>query len=133
MNTFLPYPNYYDSLNCLDPSRLGNQIYRECKTLVNGGWKNHPASKMWRGYEYSLCLYALTGLVVLSYRGKHYQHHYDWFIDKIRQFEYSDPPPWLGREDIHSSHRSNLLRKDPEWYGKFGWSEAPSEGYVWPV
>ena len=23
-------------------------------------------------------------------------------------------PPWLGRDDLHRSHRSSLLRKDPD-------------------
>jgi hypothetical protein len=26
-----------------------------------------------------------------------------------------------------------LLRKSPEWYGQFGWSENPETPYVWPV
>jgi hypothetical protein len=42
-------------------------------------------------------------------------------------------PPWLGREDLHASHRSNLLRKDSVWYGQFGWTEPHDIEYVWPV
>jgi hypothetical protein len=42
-------------------------------------------------------------------------------------------PPWLGNESFHASHRSNLLRKNPAWYSKFGWSESDNLEYVWPV
>jgi hypothetical protein len=42
-------------------------------------------------------------------------------------------PPWLGDEAFHASHRSNLLRKNPEWYGQFGWTEPDDLPYVWPV
>ena len=34
---------------------------------------------------------------------------------------------------MHASHRSNLLRKDPEHYMQFGWTEPPDLPYVWPV
>ena len=43
------------------------------------------------------------------------------------------PPSWLGNEEFHASHRSNLLRKDPEHYGQFGWTEPDNLPYYWPV
>jgi hypothetical protein len=42
-------------------------------------------------------------------------------------------PPWFGRDEFHAAHRANLLRKDPEYYGQFGWTESPDMEYVWPV
>jgi hypothetical protein len=42
-------------------------------------------------------------------------------------------PLWLGDPAVHAGYRSNLLRKDPEHYGRFGWSEPPDLPYVWPV
>jgi hypothetical protein len=42
-------------------------------------------------------------------------------------------PPWLGDEAFHRSHRSSLLRKDPEHYGPL-FPEVPDDlEYVWPV
>ena len=41
-------------------------------------------------------------------------------------------PKWMGDETFHASHRSNLLKKDPEFYGKFGWTEATDLDYLWP-
>ena len=44
-----------------------------------------------------------------------------------------DMPWWVGDLDIHASHRSNLLRKDRDFYGKYGWNEPDNLDYVWPV
>ena len=40
-------------------------------------------------------------------------------------------PDWLGNKKFHASHRANLLRKDYEYYSKFGWGENPKSPYVW--
>lgn len=132
MQTFLPYPNYYRSLECLDGRRLRNQVFREGKTLINGGWPHHPASKMWRGHYHDLALYCLEGLRVLRMRGVAYQEWERYYRVLREVFPDNGPPPWLGDERLHSSHRANLLRKDPEWYGQFGWTEKPATGYWWP-
>ena len=62
MQVFLPYPDFAKSVECLDPSRLGNQIYREALTLIKGGWKHHPASKMWANHKHALAKYWIAGL-----------------------------------------------------------------------
>jgi hypothetical protein len=43
-------------------------------------------------------------------------------------------PDWFGGV-IHSTHRANLIRKDPEYYSKFGWfeNENPDMPYYWPT
>ena len=132
MQTFLPYANFRKSLECLDPKRLGNQIYRECLNLVRGGWKNHPASKMWQGYEYALCEYSLVGLEVLKERGKDYPHHRETFLEIQRNYPDTGLPPWIGDEAFHASHRSNLLRKNIDYYSQFGWTEPTDLEYIWP-
>lgn len=37
-------------------------------------------------------------------------------------------PDWFGNEDFHKAHRSNLLRKDMQFYSQYGWSEPISMG-----
>jgi hypothetical protein len=150
VQTFLPCDNFIDSAMCLDYKRLGKQRV-ECKQILQalgvpvGGplrdkpssWRNHPATRMWQGYEYSLCLYAIT--VCAEWRRRGYR-------DTLRdQFSYAAAciieqgrddcgrPPWLGCEEFHSSHRSNLLRKLPSHYSQFGWSEPDNLEYVWPI
>lgn len=133
MQTFLPLPNYFESMKCLDPKRLGNQVWREGLTLIRGGWPNHPASKMWKGYEYHLGLYLLAGIDILSIRGKHYVEIKNKIVVEMKKFKDTGKPWWLGDNRLHSSHRSNLIRKNPEWYGKFKWSESNDIPYYWPV
>ena len=137
MQTFLPYANFTETAAVLDNKRLGNQCYRECKTLFNGGWKNHPASKMWQGYEYYLALYARELAREMKHRPswknkKSANKWFEYWDEKMKDTTNNGPPPWLGSEDFHASHRSKLLEKDPEWYGQFGWTEDPGEEYIWP-
>jgi hypothetical protein len=140
MQTFLPLPDYLQSMRCLDKSRLGNQVWREGMTLVRGGWKNHPASKMWKKHEYHLCLYLLAGIEVLKERGKDYPHIRENILIEMAKHTDTGAPPWVGNEEFHASHRRALLYKNPEWYSQFGWNEEPDipneQGklnYIWPV
>lgn len=66
MQTFLPYPDFERSARCLDTRRLGeqrieaNQILRTLEQLdgfQRRGWRDHPAIRMWQGYEDALRLY----------------------------------------------------------------------------
>ena len=40
-------------------------------------------------------------------------------------------PEWFGDKVFHATHRSNLLRKDSEYYSKFRWKESSDAPYVW--
>jgi len=133
MQTFLPYPDFRKSLESLDPSRLGNQIYRECKTLVSGHWKNHPIAKIWFGHEYALCEYALVGLEVLEERGRYYPHWIEWFTEKQNEFTDTGLPDIVGYTPFHDSHKSNLLRKLPEHYSRFNWDVPDDLPYIWKM
>ena len=67
MQTFLPYPEFRLSAHCLDDKRLNKQVL-ECKQIhvaatsedETVGWYNHPAVRMWRGYEHRLFLYSVA-------------------------------------------------------------------------
>lgn len=140
MQTFLPLPDYLQSMRCLDKSRLGNQVWREGMTLIRGGWPNHPASKMWRGYEYHLGLYLLAGINALKERGKYYINIHKNILVEMAKHTNTGVPPWLGDEKIHTSHRRALLYKNRDWYSQFGWLEKPDIpnekgklNYYWPV
>lgn len=137
MQTFLPYPDFAESARCLDDKRLGNQFYREGLTLLRGKWLNHPASKMWRGHRYALALYLLACGLELQRRGRDYPNHLEEVQDAIAHELLAGnvrmSPKWLGDPDFHAAHRSNLLRKDPEWYEQFGWAEPADLPYIWPT
>jgi hypothetical protein len=138
MQTFLPYADFAKSMSALDPSRLGNQVYREGMTLLRGGWPNHPASKMWRGYESALARYLWAGVQELKARGRDYSGR-PWYEELEAAPKDGPNPPWLGDERIHASHRGVLTHKNPEWYSQL-WDDAPRQpladgkmNYHWPV
>lgn len=136
MQTFLPYANFLASARALDRKRLGKQrveAYQILRTLVgmNKGWGNHPAVRMWRGYE--LALYNYGSVICLEWQARGYK---DTVLEKLYAVTAAvdgpiTMPAWLGNPDFHRSHQANLVAKDPEWYTpKFG--ALPWEPYVWP-
>src|SRR5699024_7079843 len=63
-------------------------------------------------------------------------------VDLVRQSDWStEPPPWLGRESLHMTHRSNLVWKDPAFYGQRFPDDLPEHPtveaeyweYEWPA
>lgn len=140
MQVFLPYPSFQQSVACLDKSRLGNQIWRECKTLLNGGWQHHPVAKMWADYKPALAIYGIRGCFELLRRD---DIDLEKFNDLLEYFNNFVPdkfkgdlprPPFIGNPDFHLSHRLNLLWKDPEWYSQFFDEPVPTSkpDYLWP-
>jgi hypothetical protein len=131
MNTFLPYPDFDRSARCLDDRRLGKQRVEALQILNalrrgHGGWIHHPAVLMWSGYEDALRLYMNSCIREWISRG---------FVNRMPLAEVEHPvtlPPWLGDRGFHRSHRSSLLRKDPSFYGRYGWKVPPDLPYVWP-
>ncbi|MFW9874528.1 MAG: pyrimidine dimer DNA glycosylase/endonuclease V [Candidatus Thorarchaeota archaeon] len=131
MQVFLLYPDLCKSVQCLDPDRKGNQVYNEAAILIKGGWKHHPASKMWKNYKVALAQYCLYGLESLESDGKLYWHWIDFYSGYLYHGDLI-LPSWLGDERVHSSHRAALLYKDYEYYKQFGWKEKPEMRYYWP-
>ena len=140
MQTFLPYEDFEKSAACLDNKRLGKQrvecwqIYKAL-TEPEYGWKNHPAVLMWEWCEQPLIAYARA--VCIEWRRRGFKDNMIAKFDaaQFENFPYGDDyvlPWWLGAEEIHDSHKSNLLRKDPEHYGQFGWDVPDNLEYVWP-
>ena len=120
MQVFMPYPDLEQSVSCLDSSRLGNQIYREAKTIISGGWPNHPAAKIWRNHRGALATYCLHGLAELRKRGKPYPRWEEFFFeircDEMRKEGCGHDselslPPIIGYEPFHAGHRAALLAK----------------------
>lgn len=136
MQTFVPFSNISDCAAVLDRQRLGKQRVETFQLLrtncgIVSGWRNHPAAKMWLGHESGLIAYGVAICDEWILRG-----YKDTCREKILAFgepDITDMPAWWGDERIHSSHRSALLRKSPEWYEQFGWTDDPAVAYVWPL
>ncbi|MEW9550070.1 MSMEG_6728 family protein [Nonomuraea sp. NPDC050783] len=150
MQTFLPYPDFAATAAVLDPRRLGKQRVETLQilralTVPGYGWRHHPVVKMWAGYEEALIRYGLVVCDTWCAMGRLDTCATTMTTELARlrgtpvvrsQPELADAgelPPWLGDEALHRSHRSSLLRKDPEFYRpKFGYEEPDDLEYVWP-
>lgn len=139
MQTFLPYSSFFISAACLDYKRLGKQRV-EAKQILNVllgkakindkgiiAWANHPAVKMWRGYELALAWY--HNIMIQEWICRGYKN--TMLLEELNGKLVF--PPWLGNVDFHASHRSNLLRKDYQYYKAFGWPESLDLPYYWPI
>lgn len=136
MQTFVPYPDMNLSAAALDNKRLGKQRVETLQILnciVKGGkgWSNHPAVKMWRGNPNGLAAYGVA--VCRAWIDLGFADTCTGKILSLVDADERDLPIWWGDERVHSSHRSNLVRKDPVFYSAHGWSDDPNAPYFWPV
>ncbi|MEU4566442.1 MSMEG_6728 family protein [Micromonospora sp. NPDC023956] len=149
MQTFLPYPDFSASARALDQRRLGKQRVEAIQVLrgltrPGYGWRNHPAVRMWAGYEEALVRYGLDVCAVWCAPGRADTCATTLTADltdacgitgvraQAELARVGELPPWLGRADLHRSHQSSLLRKDPEHYRPIFGDVPPDLEYVWP-
>lgn len=151
MQTFLPYVGksettyayYEECAGLLDVKTLGNQRVDNLKimrALFKGGkHATDPATKMWRGHEWSLLMYqdaickewihnvglkdtCLDKTAILYFRN----------ADLSATADHSDPP-WLHDEAMVLSHQSYLMRKNPDYYRKRFLGVPDDLPIVWPI
>jgi hypothetical protein len=149
VQTFLPFPDFEETARALDTRRLGKQRVETLQiiralTRPGHGWRHHPAVRMWRGYEEALGAYGSAICHEWVRRG-----HADTCLVKIgddlaaagvtvparseQELRAAGKlPPWLGDEGVHLSHRSALVRKDPDFYRPQFGDVPPDLPYVWP-
>jgi len=134
--TFLPYPDIKRSIQSIDNRRLVKQMveaYQIIRALrgETDGWRRHPATLMWEGYEEMLKVYYNECISQHVGRGGATKMApMDVDTDKVRK------PWWLGWKHLHFSHQASLIRKHPLYY-KHIFTDLPSfymdKGYVWPA
>lgn len=139
MQTFMPYPDFRASLECLDPQRLNKQgveAYQVLRQLLglSSGWSHHPAVKMWSGSERALLEYAMIARELwISSGGTDNMIPDLWTIEEFLIQLPSSKPSWMGFAEFHDSHKSNLKRKLPGWYGLLWPWISDDLPYVWPT
>jgi len=145
MQTFLPYPSFARSAAVLDHRRLGKQRVEALQivralTRTDYGWQHHPAVLMWRDHQEALVAYGSAVCDEWCRRGSP-----DTCLEQMlgeigldsarsqRELRLAGAlPPWLGRRAFHRSHRSALVRKQPEWYRPLFPGVPADLAYVWP-
>lgn len=137
----------------LNPSPVDFEVHSLVQVARYGQipWENHPAVRMWRGYEGILAYYGFVMCEEWIKRGfkdrllqffggflHENLHSFQPNIDFLpedgsseRTFAMDNPflfwnaPEWMQNIqvifDFCYSHRANLMRKDPIFYGKYGW------------
>ena len=149
MQTFLPVADFAESARLLDSPRLGKQRVETLQVLralelPDYGWASHPVVRMWRGRTPGLVAYGLAMVRVWRERG--FADTTETLIGEfapevvgVLQSELAAAgllPSWVGDKELHLSHRSNLMAKDPDFYRPrftelFG-PEPDDLPYVWP-
>jgi hypothetical protein len=149
MQTFLPVADFAQSARLLDSPRLGKQRVETLQVLralelPDYGWSSHPVVHMWRGRTPGLVAYGLAMVRVWRERG--FADTTETLIGEFAPEVVGVPqqelaaagllPSWVGNEELHRSHRSNLIAKDPAFYRSrfaelFG-PEPDDLPYLWP-
>src|SRR5688572_6558990 len=132
--TFLPFESFTQSLSILDDKRLGKQRVEASQILKSltsntKGWYNHPATKMWKGFENALRVYFNASLDEWEKRG------FSNNMDRMAIDGVIIQPWWLGWEPFHMSHQASLCRKHPAYYNPLFPNLEQfymEHGYIWP-
>ena len=149
MQTFTPYSSFEASARALDTKRLGKQRVEVIQivralTVPGYGWASHPAVLMWKGYEEALGRYGLTMCDVWLELGfgdtcaaTIAEDLAKVGIETIRTYDELQAagalPDWLFTDEVQRSHRSSLVRKDPDHYRPL-FPDVPDDiEYHWPV
>ena len=156
MQTFIPIAttNFSEIAKTLDNKRLNKQALEGWQILMTlteldpdgndrkpKGWVNHPAVKMWRGYETALLHYIIAMCEEWRARGYHTtiddkaRSTYTTAFMKGRVSASVVYPPCIC-EEVATTHRQALLVKEYSWYSQFKWAEdtgtAPTTyEYLW--
>jgi len=141
MQTFLPYLDFDRTAKCLDYRRLGKQRLEARQiydTLINHrqSWAHHPAVLMWAGYESTLNLYYMA--IIKEWLRRGFKNTMPLSLD-LTSDEFNSTghvhtwPWWFNDPRIELTHRSNLLRKNYEYYKQFRWDISDDLEYFWPV
>ena len=145
MQTFVPYADLVKSCGSLDKKRCFKQVvetkqilcilraknlpedWQQTKSYTNQPFFNHPAVRMWKGYEEFLKQYYN---VFLEYCINVHKIKTD--LPFLFCFKNPEKPFWWGEEKIHRSHRARLIVKDFEFYlHKFIDDDGYNYGHYW--
>ena len=135
MQIFLPYADIEQSARVLDTQRLMKQrveSYQILNTLQgkSKGWANHPATRMVKNYQACLCLYSIKICQEARRRG-YVDNLLPHFEKELLTYPYIIQPHWLGCY-LHTTHKSNLIRKKADYYAPLFPNVPDNLPYFWP-
>jgi len=133
MQTFLPSTNSLECAQSLDNKRLNKQILEGYQILnvlsgrsKGGGWRNHPAVLMWKGYEHGLWKYIESMVQVANLRGIKTENNVKnlnaLYSECAEDWGNEHPSFWRDENKVMriiTTHRANLFKKDPIYYIRY--------------
>lgn len=133
MQTFLTSTNSLECAQSLDNKRLNKQILEGYQILnvlsgrsKGGGWRNHPAVLMWKGYEHGLWKYIESMVQIANLRGIKTENNVKnlntLYAECAEDWGTEHPAFWRDEHKVMriiTTHRANLFRKDPLYYAKY--------------
>lgn len=133
MQVFLPENSFADCAKVLDQKRLVKQLLegRQIMSILanespGGAWRNHPAVKMFVGYEASLYNYLKAIRNEMDLRGYKWENNWNVIKDTYkRNFSGQDKnknPEWMNDYrwiKVMTTHRGRLYEKAPELYPQY--------------
>ena len=133
MQTFLPSTNSLECAQSLDNKRLNKQILEGYQILnvlsgrsKGGGWRNHPAVLMWKGYEHGLWRYIESMVQVANLRGIKTENNVKnlnaLYEECAEDWGTEHPAFWRDQNKVMriiTTHRANLFQKDPMYYARY--------------
>lgn len=140
MQTFLVDCDPTVTASILDNKRLFKQIVEahqilRCLLVKETRWKNHPAVKMWKGYEPFL-LFIYTQAMINEWLVRGYACPKSLETQAILANHITTntaiSPEWFS-EEFFRAHKSNLLRKNSKYYENFFKGIPNDLPYIWPV
>jgi len=149
MQTFLPYRSYEETARALDFKRLNKQVIegmqlcnvflRRMGVLEDGkrGWANHPVTKLWTLPTGDILLPELAQYIdrceAERWTRPQCRKATVWIERRDAVIKHCTRPPRtvIWSDELHLSHRRNLVRKDEGFYiPKFGKLD-PAFEYNW--
>jgi hypothetical protein len=137
MQTFLPSANIQNSAMLLDNKRLNKQILEGYQILnvlsgqsPTGGWRNHPAVLMWKGFERGLWEYVQAMVREARNRGIRTENN-EANLNRLKDLCWdiwgnNRPEFWHDNNKVMrltTTHKANLFDKDPIYYVKFAYAK----------
>lgn len=127
MQTFITNEfSFMASAANLDDKRLGKQrveglqIRRALAGKYKGAWEQHPAVRMWSGYEPYLDNYIIT--MCMTWRDRNFRDNVEETLRREFDCAYNfglGMPPFVT-ERLCRTHRGQLYLKDPAYYSHWG-------------
>jgi len=143
MQVFMSEYTFEESAKVLDNKRLVKQLLegRQILAALAGqtkGWRNHPATRMFEGYEPALFDYLYYVAKEMEQRG--YKTENNWneiarlaLVHFTVDSDYEMPPWFVDRATLHSvvtTHRRSLYNKAPELYPQYEYEASIGADFV---